>query len=186
MDQVSMPSCGKWRSAVTEATVAAVRPMNEGDLERVLAWRNHPDVRRYMFTQHEISHEEHARWFARASQDPERHLLVFEMDMTPLGFINIHQIANGGIADWGFYAASDAPKGTGRALGEAALRYTFETVGLHKLCGQALAFNERSIHFHLALGFKREGVLRQQHFDGQQYADVVFFGLLASEWQPEK
>lgn len=160
--------------------------MNEGDLERVLAWRNHPNVRRYTFTQHEISHEEHARWFARASQDPKRHLLVFEMDMTPLGFINIHQIANGGIADWGFYAAFDAPKGTGRALGEAALRYTFETAGLTKLCGQALAFNERSIRLHLALGFQREGVLRQQHFDGQQYHDVVFFGLLASEWQPAK
>lgn len=160
--------------------------MAESDLEQVLSWRNHPEVRRYMYTQHEISLEEHACWFARASQNPERHLLVFEMDTTPLGFINIHQIANGGIADWGFYAAPDAPKGTGRALGEATLRYAFETVGLHKLCGQALAFNERSIHFHLALRFQREGILRQQHFDGQQYHDVVCFGLLASEWQPAK
>jgi UDP-4-amino-4,6-dideoxy-N-acetyl-beta-L-altrosamine N-acetyltransferase len=53
---------------------------------------------------------------------------------------------------------------------------------LHKLCGQALAFNERSIRFHQNLGFRREGVLRQQHFDGEQYHDVVCFGLLASEW----
>jgi len=34
----------------------------------------------------------------------------------------------------------------------------------------------------LRLGFQREGVLRQQHFDGQQYHDVVCFGLLANEW----
>lgn len=156
--------------------------MNEGDLERVLSWRNHPEVRRYMYTQHEISLEEHTRWFARASQDPERHLLVFEIDATSQGFINIHQIASGGIADWGFYAAPDAPKGAGRALGQAALRYAFKAAGLYKLCGQALAFNERSIRFHLSLGFQREGVLRQQHFDGQQYHDVVCFGLLANEW----
>lgn len=169
-----------------ESNLSGVRPMAESDLEQVLSWRNHPEVRRYMYTQHEISLEEHARWFARASQNPERHLLVFEMDTIPLGFINIHQIGNGGIADWGFYTAPDAPKGTGRALGEATLRYAFETVGLHKLCGQALAFNERSSNFHLALGFQSEGVLRQQHFDGQRYHDVVCFGLLASEWHPPK
>lgn len=158
--------------------------MNEGDFELVLSWRNHPDVRRYMYTQQEISFEEHSRWFARASQDPDRHLLLFVANAQPLGFINIHQIASGGVADWGFYAAPYAPKGTGRALGQAALRYAFRTARLHKLCGQVLAFNERSIRFHLSLGFQHEGVLRQQNFDGQKYHDVVCFGLLASEWCP--
>lgn len=167
---------------MSESIRADVRPMNKGDLERVLSWRNHKDVRRYMYTQHEISFEEHSRWFARASQEPGRHLLLLEIDTIPVGFINIHQIASGGIADWGFYAAPDAPKGTGRALGRAALRYAFEAVGLHKLCGQAFAFNVRSVRVHLNLGFQREGVLRRQYFDGQQYHDVVCFGLLASEW----
>jgi UDP-4-amino-4,6-dideoxy-N-acetyl-beta-L-altrosamine N-acetyltransferase len=156
--------------------------MNERDLVRVLSWRNHPEVRRYMFIQREISLEEHTRWFTHALQDSERHLLVFEIDAVPLGFINIHQIATGGIADWGFYAAPDAPKGTGRILGQTALRYAFGTVKLHKIYGQVLIFNERSIRFHLSMGFEREGVLRQQHFDGQNYHDVVCFGILASEW----
>lgn len=156
--------------------------MGEGDLEQVLSWRNHPNVRRYMYTQHEISLDEHARWFSRTSQDPNRHLLVFEIDAEPLGFINIHQMGSGGVADWGFYVAPDAPKGTGQTLGQAAMRYAFEVASLHKLCGQALVFNERSIRFHVKLGFQREGVLRQQHFDGQQYHDVICFGLLANEW----
>lgn len=160
--------------------------MDERDLAQVLSWRNHQDIRRHMYTQHEISLEEHARWFSQASQDPARHLLMLEIDAIPLGFINIHQIAHGGIADWGFYAAPGAPKGTGRALGDAALRYVFETAGLHKLCGEALGYNERSIRFHLSLGFQREGVRRQQHFDGQRYHDVALFGLLASEWQQKQ
>lgn len=171
---------------MNESTLAGVRLMTEDDLEQVLSWRNHPDVRRYMYSQHEISQEDHAQWFSRASQVPGRHLLLFEMNRTQRGFFQIHQISSGGIADWGFYAAPDAPKGTGRALGKAALRYAFETLGLHKLCGQALAFNERSIHFHLSLGFQREGFMRQQHFDGEQYHDVVCFGLLASEWHLPK
>ncbi len=158
--------------------------MTQEDLERVLAWRNHEAVRRYMYTQHEISLAEHTRWFERASQDSCRHLLVFESSTVPLGFINFHQIAPGGVADWGFYVAPDAPKGTGRQLGKAALHYAFAHVGLYKLCGQALAYNERSIRFHRSLGFQQEGILRDQHFDGQNYHNVVCFGLLASEWQP--
>lgn len=168
---------------MTAAVYQRVRPMTHEDLEQVLAWRNHEEVRRYMYTQHEISLVEHTRWFERASQDSSRHLLVFESNAVPLGFINLHLIAPGGVADWGFYAAPDAPKGTGRQLGQAAIQYAFTQAGLHKLCGQALAYNERSIKFHLSQGFQQEGVLRDQHFDGQSYHDVVCFGLLAPEWQ---
>lgn len=156
--------------------------MTESDLEQVLTWRNHPEVRRYMYTQHEISLEEHARWFAHASKNPAIHLLVFEIDNIPHGFIKIHKNKEmGNVAEWGFYVNPNSAKGTGRALGKAALQYAFKTVGLHKLCGQALAFNDQSIRFHLTLGFQREGILRQHHFDGHMYHDVVNFGILASE-----
>lgn len=163
-------------------SVQCLRPMVSEDLQRVLAWRNHESVRRYMYTQHEIALHEHSQWFERASKDANRHLLIFEIDGVPLGFINIHRVAAGGIADWGFYAAPDAPKGTGRTLGQATLQHAFTQIGMHKLCGQALAYNERSIKFHLSLGFQQEGVLREQRFDGQTYHDVVCFGLLAREW----
>lgn len=166
--------------------MCGVRPINKSDLVQLLLWRNHPQVRRFMFTQHEISLEEHARWFERVSLDPDRHLLMFENENTPLGFINIHQINSGGICDWGFYAAPDALSGTGRALGHAALRYAFDAAGIYKLCGKALAFNEPSIRFHQSFGFQREGVLRHQHYDGHQYHDVICFGLLANEWQKTK
>lgn len=159
-----------------------LRAMREDDLERVLSWRNHPEVRRYMYSQHEIGLDEHRRWFERAAQDPARHLLVFEKDGLPRGFVNLSLIASGGIADWGFYVAPEAPKGTGRLLGRSALDYAFIEVGLHKVCGQALAYNERSIRFHRSLGFLEEGTLRDQHHDGQRYHDVVCFGLLAAEW----
>jgi len=156
--------------------------MGVADLEMVLLWRNRPEVRSYMFTQHEIGLEEHTRWFMRASQDSNRHLLIFENQGIALGFIHIHQVAPGGIADWGFYAAPEAPKGTGRQLGHAALKYAFTATGCTKLCAQVLCYNVRSMRFHQNLGFKPEGILRRQHFDGQHYHDVVCFGLLANEW----
>lgn len=159
--------------------------MVHADLERVLAWRNHPDVRRYMYTQREITPDEHRRWFERAFADPKKHLLVFEMNHEPLGFVKFSEAGDAGVADWGFYAAPDAPKGSGRQLGHAALDHAFSQLKLHKICGQALAYNERSIQFHQSLGFQQEGILRDQHFDGERYHHVICFGLLCDEWPPK-
>ena len=158
--------------------------MVHADLGQVLAWRNHPDVRHYLFTQHEIAMGEHQRWFERTLQDPKKHMLIFEENRLALGFVNFNVVGSGGIADWGFYAAPDAPKGSGSRLGCAALNHAFTQLKLHKINGQALAHNERSIKFHQTLGFQQEGILREQHFDGERYHYVICFGLLCHEWQP--
>ena len=159
--------------------------MVHADLELVLAWRNHSDVRRYMCTQHEISINEHQRWFELTLQDPKKRLLIFEMAQRPLGFIKFNELGKGGIVDWGFYVATDAPKGSGRQLGRAALNHAFRELNHHKVCGQALAYNVRSINLHLSLGFQQEGVLRDQHFDGERYHHINCYGVLRNEWRPE-
>jgi UDP-4-amino-4,6-dideoxy-N-acetyl-beta-L-altrosamine N-acetyltransferase len=162
-----------------------VRQMTWQDLEQVLDWRNHESVRRCMYTQQTISLEDHTRWFEHASVDPKRHLLIFERDGAPAGFVNLNQTGSGGILEWGFYAAPQAPKGTGRLLGRAALHFAFTQAAAHKVCGQVVAYNHRSIRFHQHQGFTLEGSLRDQHFNDQQYHDVHCFGLLASEWQDQ-
>lgn len=164
-------------------TEHTLRSMTTEDLEQVLQWRNHPEVRRYMYTTHEIELDEHCQWFAGASANPAVSLLIYEHHGTACGFVNITRGRCPEVADWGFYLSPEAQKGTGRALGKQALAYAFDELGLHKVCGQALGFNQRSIAFHKALGFNVEGCLRDQHFDGAAYHDVVCFGLLEHEWQ---
>ncbi|WP_238545216.1 UDP-4-amino-4,6-dideoxy-N-acetyl-beta-L-altrosamine N-acetyltransferase [Pseudomonas corrugata] len=167
-----------------QQTSSSIRMMTSDDLDTVLTWRNHPDVRRFMYSQHEILIEEHRAWFRRASDDPKKHLLIFEMDGLAQGFANITELAVLGVADWGFYIAPEAQKGAGKLLGQAALDYAFQRLHLHKICGQALAFNERSVRFHYNLGFKQEGILRDQYYDGENYHAIICFGLLKVEWQP--
>jgi len=157
--------------------------MNEKDLAQVLAWRNHLDVRRYMYSTHEISIQEHQSWYEKARNNNALNLLIYEQRGQALGFVRFSRSSCPEVADWGFYLAPDAPPGSGGMLGELALEYGFSVLKLHKLCGQALAFNERSIRFHLRLAFREEGRLREQHFDGIEFHDVVCFGLLKQEWK---
>lgn len=167
-------------------TYHALRPMTESDLAQVLQWRNHLEVRRYMYTTHIISLEEHRKWFINASSNPDTDLLIYEQNGKAKGLVNITRTRSSEVADWGFYLAPKAVKGSGSELGKLALEYAFAKHGLHKLCGQALGFNERSIAFHKKLGFIEEGRLREQHFDGDEFHDVLCFGLLNREWQAGK
>lgn len=160
-----------------------VRPMTLKDLELVHAWRNHPDVRNYMYSQHEIGLVEHQCWFDKVNNDPLKHSLIFEVEGVSLGFVSLSQLGESCISDWGFYVAPEAPKGSGRRLGAAALHYAFDTLKQHKVCGQVLSYNQGSIRLHQNLGFQQEGLLRDQHFDGKKYHDVFCFGLLSIEWQ---
>lgn len=158
--------------------------MTSDDLATVLDWRNHEDVRGHMFNTGLVAWDEHRQWFARASQDPRKCLLVFEIGGAPAGFVNLTRLAEcDQIAEWGFYRAPQAARGTGRGLGKAALEYGFDRLGLHKIVGRVLAHNERSIRFHLALGFTQEGRLRSHHFDGARYHDIACFGLLSDDWR---
>lgn len=159
-----------------------LRTMEERDLQPVLDWRNHPEVRRYMFNSSEISWDEHVAWFAAASRNPRKHLLVFELNSQPVGFTSLNESACGGIAEWGFHAAPDAPKGTGKRMLGQALTYGFTRLGLHKISAQVLESNPRSSALHRQLGFKEEGCLREQHCGEGCYQSVYCFGLLKREW----
>lgn len=163
-----------------------LRTMGRHDLGIVLHWRNHPEIREFMFTQHEISQDEHRSWFQKASISPDIKLLMFEIDSMPLGFLTFTKKVQSSVADWGFYVSPDAPKGTGTQLGHAGLEYGFTELHLHKICGQALSHNLNSIRFHKKLGFVQEGLLRDQYSDGRQYYDILHFGILQSEWELNK
>jgi len=161
----------------------SLRQLQFSDLELLLSWRNHPSVRCNMYSQQEIALEEHLSWFARSSNDPKKHLLIVESANVPFGFVNLTEVEGGGTADWGFYTAPNASKGSGRKIGAVALDFAFGQLSFHKVCGQVLGYNHRSIRFHESMGFKREGLLREQFYDGKDYHAVVCFGLLIGEWQ---
>jgi UDP-4-amino-4,6-dideoxy-N-acetyl-beta-L-altrosamine N-acetyltransferase len=166
--------------------VLTLRALTQDDLAMVLDWRNHPTVRSYMLTQHEISMPEHRNWFLRVKNDKSHQQLIVLEDAEPIGFVQFNPVRKDGVADWGFYVRPNAPKGSGRKLGFTALRYAFNDLGLHKVCGQAIESNEPSIAFHKMLGFTEEGRLLEQQLIFNKYHTLFLFGLLAKDWQDSK
>jgi UDP-4-amino-4,6-dideoxy-N-acetyl-beta-L-altrosamine N-acetyltransferase len=159
------------------------RKMRGGDLETVLRWRNHPEVRKYMLSQHKITMAEHRAWFDCSERDDTRALLVVEEDNLMIGCVVFSNVSCAGTADWSFYADPDSLTGTGRKVCEAALDFAFRELQIHRVAGQVLDFNEASIRTHIRLGFTQEGVLREHHLIDGKHLDVIVFGLLSYEWR---
>lgn len=168
---------------MTQTTL--IRRVGQEDLPFLLSWRNDPSVRRFMRNRHRITFEEHSRWFSQADSDATQRLLIVENAGEPIGFVKFTNAEPRGVADWGFYAKPNGVKGNGRILGTMALSYAFTELNLHKVCGQVISANQRSISFHKRLGFAEEGTLREQWLIEREYHSLVCFGILRKEWSSE-
>lgn len=171
-----------------ERETSRLRPMTEGDLPMVLAWRNLPAVHQYMYTEHQISEEEHRSWFERVSASPLLTPMIFEVDRVPMGLVKFTDFE---LTDrrcrWGFHIGDEhAPKGAGTALGVLALEYIFETRGMRKLSGEAFAFNEPSLRMHRRLGFIEEGRLLAHVKKNGRYEDILLMAHFADRWHEIK
>jgi UDP-4-amino-4,6-dideoxy-N-acetyl-beta-L-altrosamine N-acetyltransferase len=170
---------------VNQADGVELRPLELGDIVRVREWRNLPEIRQYMYTDHEIPVPEHARWFGNAISDETKRFWIIELDGEPVGLANVYDISRQhGRAYWAFYLADARVRG--RGVGSFAerfvMRQVFEELGLEKLCCEVLATNEAVARMHERYGFQRDGLLRSHIRKGDERVDVIAMSLLRDEW----
>ncbi|MCD4733298.1 GNAT family N-acetyltransferase, partial [bacterium] len=99
----------------------------------------------------------------------------------PLGYIRLNWWHGREIA-WLRYAMGER---RGEGLCSEALTALLERLfseSLHRIEGEVYACNEPSIRLLKQLGFMREGVKRQAHFDGEEYIDIYAYGLLRADF----
>jgi UDP-4-amino-4,6-dideoxy-N-acetyl-beta-L-altrosamine N-acetyltransferase len=158
--------------------------MREDDLDRVLAWRNAEDVRRNMYTWHEISPDEHRAWWQARSVDPATRLLICEDDGVALGVVTFTRYTGpGGTATWAFYSGDRTRRGVGRTMEALALAYAFEELQLHRLECEVLSSNRAVMEFHLRHGFTLEGTAREAYEREGERQDIFRMALLAPTWR---
>lgn len=66
---------------------------------------------------------------------------------------------------------------------DAIISYGFTSTELHRIEAVVNGANEPSKALLLALGFTREGALRERFYFAGQYWDDLYFGLLKNEWR---
>lgn len=166
-----------------------LRRLAAADGERVLAWRNSPEVSAYMYSDHLIGADEHARWLASALQARDRCFWVVEMDDAPVGLANLARIdRDASRCEWAFYLAEPATRGrgVGACVEYLVLGHVFERLELNKLWCEVLVENAGVWRLHEAFGFTREALYRDHLRKGGVFRDVVGLGLLRRDWPAAK
>ena len=136
--------------------ISSIRKMTIDDLSSVLEWRNHTSIRLHMFSDHEISKEEHFEWFAKTNFNLLQSLWIVINNAEPIGFVQFKKTHDELSANWGFYVSPYAKKGSGKILGQLALELAFEGLSIPRVIGEVFESNDASIGFHRYLGFIQE------------------------------
>jgi len=164
-----------------------LRAMEVNDLQQIWAWRNSERIRNAMIGNHVISWEEHCHWFDKQQRDETSTYFVYEQEGRPVGVVNFTHIHREHLTCyWGFYLGEDGlPKGTGTMMGKLALQYAFEHLGIRKVCAEVLGDNIASKNFHIKLGFRQEGVLKEHIWKKGAFIDLVCFALFRDDYLKE-
>lgn len=162
----------------------AIRPE---ELMLMLSWRNAPSVRVNMYTQEEISQDEHIAWWERIQKRTDQKYFMYEFQDNPLGIVSFNGIdKNSKNSAWAFYASPDAPKGTGSRMEYLAIEHAFNVMQLRKLFCEVLEFNSPVIKLHEKFGFKVEGIFREHYKMNNKFFDIYRLGIFESEWEKRR
>lgn len=152
--------------------------------EKVRLIRNEDEVRRNMYTDHEITTDEHAGWIDGLSRASDRafFVVVFRGEVVGgVGYSGLNKVHRR--ADWAYYLSGSAQgSGLGSALEFKFLDFMFGRDLVYKLNCEVIDWNAPVVKLHKRFGFVEEGVRRKHVHRGGAAHDVVLLGITKPEW----
>lgn len=160
------------------------KDLSAAESERILAIRNEAEVRKNMYTDHEIGLDEHRIWMERTVDRADMEMFAVVLEGQIAGAVGLSAIVSQHArAEWAFYLSQDIQgKGLGSALEFKFLEWAFGERGLHKLNCEVLSFNTAVIGLHKKFGFHEEGVRREHIYRDDEWIDTVLLGITQQEW----
>ncbi len=165
-----------------------LRAYRREDIDAALAYINDPEVKRYLAPgiPFPLTREDEERFFAGNSANKDCYSFAIDtLDGRYIGGCGVHQVDwKNSVCEVGIFIGDRALWGQGfgtDAFG-VLVRFAFEQMNLNKVRLRVYDYNLRGIKSYLKLGFKKEGVMRQELFKDGKYHDIVMMGLLREEW----
>jgi len=150
----------------------------------IYEWANKEELRNLTGTLYPISEYEHEEWIKKmaTATDKKLFLVCNKESGIPIGTIGLKNFNYTirkvdlfiSIGDDNFLSG-----GYGADAVKTLVDYCFGHLNLHKIALRVYESNERAIKCYEKVGFKREGILKDEHFSGGRYEDVIVMGIIA-------
>ena len=168
-----------------------LRPLEREDATHLVPWFNHPEVTRMLLTYRPLNLRAEEEFIDKALQNEHGLVLgiVVQGSDRLIGGTGLHQIdfknrhAGFGITigekeEWG--------KGYGTDATRLMVQHAFETLNLNRVWLHVYEYNQRGIRAYEKVGFRKEGVLRQDTYREGRYWDTIAMAILREEWDARK
>ena len=170
-----------------------LRPPTAADLDEVLAWRNRPEVTRWLLRT-TVDPEAFRRAWLASVDDPDDHAVVAVVDGEVVGTGSLEVRDGMGQFDGAAWRGAEgllgylvdpghAGRGYATAISRALLELAFAELGLHRVTAGCFADNVASWRVMEKLGMRREqhGVRDSWHAE-LGWVDGFTYAILADEW----
>lgn len=153
-------------------------------MDKVRAWRNLEHVKATMFTDNNITEDEHKSWFELTLLSDDADYQIVEYQHRQIGLANAIKInAVAKSCFWGFYIAElDCPKGCGTFMALLMLEHIFSIHSVHTIYAEVFEFNNASLKLHDKFGFKAMIELNRTVLKNGAKENVVTLSLSRDDW----
>lgn len=166
---------------LVDFTVINFVNFTDKEKEMVRNWRNNEKVRKWMYSDQTITHEEHSRFMDRLESDDKNFYWITKDNKgNYIGVIYLNRVDfRNKNAFIGIYSDPDNRMlGAGNILIDCIKKLAFDKAKLHTIKLEVIDNNEQAIRFYSKHGFNIEGKLREfVNKDGKWY-DVIVMGIL--------
>lgn len=168
-----------------------IRPITIEDTENIVKWRNSPEVTVNFIYRTQLTAESHLQWMKNKVETGQvaQFIIVEKEGEKPIGSVYLRDIDTvNKKAEFGIFIGENSTrgKGYGTQATKLILDYAFKELDLNKVMLRVFAYNKGAIKCYEKAGFTNEGCFRQDVIiDGVAY-DIIFMGILKSEWEEGK
>lgn len=172
--------------AFLTGTTVTLRALERADAPTILPWVNDQKV-----IQHLLIHRptnlatEEAFIDAVSRSDDDIVFGICDRDIGKLiGVAGLHRIdRKNRHAMFGIFIGGARSRGKGHGTEATAMvvRYAFDTLNLNRVCLHVYADNKPAIRAYEKVGFRKEGVLRQDSYRRGRYWNTLVMGILRGE-----
>jgi [ribosomal protein S5]-alanine N-acetyltransferase len=164
-----------------------LRPLEREDAPVLVPWFNDPDVSRTLLRHRPQTLRDEEAFLDKVTQSEHDVALALVVRATDrlIGVTGLHQIdfknrhcsfgiVIGEKAEWG--------KGYGTEATTLLVKHAFETLNLNRVWLHVYEYNDRGRRSYEKVGFRQEGVLRQDCYREGRYWDTIVMAILREDW----
>ena len=163
-----------------------LRDLAPSDADLLYAWRQTPEVGRWMSDADFPSEADHRLWFNRLQSDAGKRGWMITRDGQASGLLTLTSMDTPHRrAQWTWFLGDDEARGrgVGRAAQVLGLDRAFGEMRLHKVFAAVMADNDAALKAQSGAGFRREGYLPEHVLKDGQPRDIVLLGMTAALWR---